>query len=85
MLIFIANHVIGLLRLLLAAVIVGWHTGAHFDIPMVSHMKALPAFFVISGFFIALVLSEKYNSQTGGGAPRCKQRGMIRAAALLSR
>lgn len=51
----------GLLRLLLAISIVFEHTGKPFGFEMISSKIAIHAFFIISGFYMALILNEKYN------------------------
>ncbi|WP_405608537.1 acyltransferase family protein [Polaribacter sp. Asnod1-A03] len=53
----------GLLRLLLALCVVVAHSGAIFGFGLVTGKTALHSFFVISGFYMALILNEKYIGQ----------------------
>lgn len=50
----------GLLRLLLAISVVGAHMGKIFGFGFVSGTLAVQSFFMISGFYMTLVLNEKY-------------------------
>jgi peptidoglycan/LPS O-acetylase OafA/YrhL len=54
-----------LLRLLLALVVVLFHTGMVSRYLMDSH-TAVNAFFIISGFYMALILDQKYGSSPAG-------------------
>lgn len=55
----------GLLRFLLAIVVVLFHYGATAGFLMDSH-TAVKAFFMISGFYMALILDQKYGRSPGG-------------------
>ena len=57
----------GLVRFLLAATVVINHTGPLFGLVLTDAYIAIKVFFTISGFYMALILSEKY---TGPG--RCR-------------
>jgi peptidoglycan/LPS O-acetylase OafA/YrhL len=50
----------GLLRFFLAISVVIAHFGTDIDIKLVYGSEAVKAFFIISGFYMSLVLSEKY-------------------------
>ena len=50
----------GLLRLLLAISVVIAHTGAIFGFNIVGGSYAVQAFYIISGFYMSLILNEKY-------------------------
>jgi len=50
----------GLLRFLLAIAVILSHSGSLFGLKFVSGPTAVEAFFIISGFYIALILNEKY-------------------------
>ena len=50
----------GFLRLFLAIAVVATHAGKIFGIPMVSGRTAVECFFVISGFYMCMVLEQKY-------------------------
>lgn len=50
----------GVLRLLLALSVVATHCGAIFNINFVGGQIAVQAFYIISGFYMTLILSEKY-------------------------
>jgi peptidoglycan/LPS O-acetylase OafA/YrhL len=56
----------GLVRLLLALSVVIGHTKPIFGISLVGGPAAVQAFYVISGFYMALVLNEKYERGTKG-------------------
>lgn len=51
----------GVIRFLLALSVVAAHCGAIFGTKLVSGQLAVQAFYVISGFYMALVLDTKYN------------------------
>jgi len=53
----------GLLRLLLALCVVVAHSGTIFGFGLVTGKTALHSFFVISGFYMTLILKEKYIGQ----------------------
>ena len=55
----------GLLRLILALNVVIAHSGSLFGIVSVGGMIAVKVFFIVSGFYMSLILNEKY---TGEGA-----------------
>lgn len=50
----------GLLRLLLAIAVIIYHTGPLWGIQSVGGVVAVESFFMISGFYMALVLNSKY-------------------------
>lgn len=50
----------GLLRYLLAVCVVAAHTAPIFNIPFIPADVAVQAFFIISGFYMAFILEEKY-------------------------
>lgn len=50
----------GMLRLILAISVVTAHTGPVFGTQLVGGGTAVQAFFIISGFYMALILNEKY-------------------------
>ncbi len=50
----------GLLRLLLACAVVFAHSGPLFGLTLTGGTVAVQTFFMISGFYMALILSEKY-------------------------
>jgi len=50
----------GLLRLILAISVVLAHTSYIFGFGLVGGQAAVQAFYIISGFYMALVLNEKY-------------------------
>lgn len=50
----------GVLRLLLALSVVATHCGAIFNINFVGGQIAVQAFYIISGFYMTLILNEKY-------------------------
>lgn len=51
----------GLLRILLAISIIFDHTGKPFGYEIISSKVAIHTFFIISGFYMALIINEKYN------------------------
>ncbi len=53
----------GLIRLLLALSVVIFHSAPLFGIGMMDGVVAVKGFFVISGFYMALILNEKYIKQ----------------------
>ena len=55
----------GLLRLLLALSVVTAHCGAIYNIDFVGGQIAVQAFYIISGFYMSLILNEKYVGQNG--------------------
>ncbi|MBM4224230.1 MAG: acyltransferase [Gammaproteobacteria bacterium] len=55
----------GLLRYLLAVAVVAYHCGPIFGLQMMSGRVAVEIFFAISGFYMAMILSGKYDSQVG--------------------
>ncbi len=57
----------GLLRLILALAVVIGHAGAVYGYTPIDPGRAVQAFYVISGFYMALVLSTKYDTRTLGG------------------
>jgi peptidoglycan/LPS O-acetylase OafA/YrhL len=54
------SHFMGALRLLLALVVVIAHSGALFGFAPLSGVLAVQTFFMISGFYMAMILNEKY-------------------------
>jgi peptidoglycan/LPS O-acetylase OafA/YrhL len=58
---------VGVLRLLLALSVVGTHAGRFLSISLPDGDYAVRVFFIISGFYMALILNEKY---TGPGSYR---------------
>lgn len=50
----------GLLRLLLACAVVFAHSGPLFGVTLTGGTVAVQTFFIISGFYMALILNEKY-------------------------
>lgn len=57
----------GCLRLFLALVVVAAHTLPAGRLPIFGGNLAVKLFFVVSGFYMALILSEKYNQPGGTG------------------
>src|SRR5260370_42618312 len=53
----------GFVRILLGISIVFSHAGKPFGYDMIPTKTAIQAFFIISGFYMALILNEKYASQ----------------------
>lgn len=53
----------GSLRLFLACVVIIAHTSASGLLPLISGQHAIRIFFIISGFYMAMILSEKYNKE----------------------
>ena len=51
----------GLVRFLLAVAVVINHTGPLYGLVMTDAYMAIKVFFIISGFYMALILTEKYN------------------------
>ncbi|MYL83052.1 acyltransferase family protein [Desulfovibrio aerotolerans] len=51
----------GLVRFLLAAAVVINHTGPLYGLVLTDGYMAIKVFFIISGFYMALILTEKYN------------------------
>jgi peptidoglycan/LPS O-acetylase OafA/YrhL len=58
---------VGVLRTVLALCVVGEHSGGIFGLPLVPGFIAVQIFYVASGFYMALILTEKY---VGRGAWR---------------
>ncbi|MFC8302296.1 acyltransferase family protein [Specibacter sp. NPDC057265] len=54
------GEIMGFLRVFLAVAVVAGHSGPLFGIPLVSGRTAVQCFFVISGFYMAMVLESKY-------------------------
>lgn len=54
----------GLIRLLLAVSVVIAHSTSIFGLNFIGGQLAVEVFFIISGFYMALILSEKYNKNT---------------------
>lgn len=55
----------GVLRILLAISVVIWHSGPLFGLELMGGRVAVQTFFIISGFYMSLILNEKY---TGKGS-----------------
>ncbi len=53
----------GLLRFLLAVCVVATHTGPLFGIKWMAGLNAVVVFFIISGFYMSLILNEKYTGE----------------------
>ncbi len=53
----------GTIRFLLALAVVGAHCGSILGVHQINSHLAVQSFYIISGFYMALILSEKYNSQ----------------------
>lgn len=53
----------GLLRLILAAMVVFVHAGALPGLPTMGGNIAVQTFYIMSGFYMALILNEKYTTQ----------------------
>jgi len=51
---------VGVLRTVLALCVVGEHSGGIFGLPLVPGFIAVQIFYVASGFYMALILTEKY-------------------------
>ncbi len=51
----------GLIRFLLAVAVIVGHTLPIFGVKLVGGMTAVESFFILSGFYMSLVLHEKYN------------------------
>ncbi|MBV9009102.1 MAG: acyltransferase [Verrucomicrobia bacterium] len=56
----------GALRFLLATCVVIGHSSPIFGLAMMDAGMAVKTFFVISGFYMALILSSKYHTEKGG-------------------
>jgi peptidoglycan/LPS O-acetylase OafA/YrhL len=54
----------GLLRFILAAAVICGHSTRIFNVPILDAGLAVRAFFVISGFYMALILDSKYERKT---------------------
>lgn len=70
----------GCLRLLLALSVVIGHTSPIFGIRLVSGAAAVETFFMISGFYMALVINEKYFAE--GQALKSSYKLFIEARAM---
>lgn len=55
----------GLIRFLLAITVVAAHSGSIFGLSMVGGRIAVQAFYIISGFYMSLILNEKYINGNG--------------------
>jgi peptidoglycan/LPS O-acetylase OafA/YrhL len=55
----------GIIRLLLALSVVAAHTTSFFGVHLVGGKVAVQAFYIISGFYMSLILNEKYLGKTG--------------------
>jgi len=56
----------GILRFLLAAAVIVGHSSSFFGLPLLDAGTAVKSFFVISGFYMALILDQKYPQKQGG-------------------
>jgi peptidoglycan/LPS O-acetylase OafA/YrhL len=56
----------GIIRVLLALFVVFYHCGSFFGIETMPGNVAVELFFIISGFYMALILNEKYIGAKGG-------------------
>ncbi len=74
----------GALRCLLALAIVNGHVGGIFGWQMIAGDAAVQAFYVVSGFYMTLVLSEKYGVDTAGRRRFWLSRYMRLAPAYLA-
>jgi peptidoglycan/LPS O-acetylase OafA/YrhL len=54
----------GLIRLILAITVVIGHSSSIFGLNFIGAQLAVEVFFIISGFYMALILGEKYNSKS---------------------
>ena len=54
----------GLIRLLLAISVIAAHSSSIFGLNFIQGQMAVEVFFMISGFYMALVLTEKYNKKS---------------------
>jgi len=58
----------GILRFLLAVCVVAAHSRSHlFGLPLLQSGLAVKTFFMISGFYMTLILTSKYHADQGGG------------------
>lgn len=73
----------GALRLLLAFSVFNGHAGLPLGFSIVSGATAVHCFFVISGFYMAMVLTEKYGRSTGAFADFITSRLMRLAPGYL--
>jgi peptidoglycan/LPS O-acetylase OafA/YrhL len=55
----------GVLRLLLAFIVVIAHTSGGAGLEIIDGAQAVRVFFIVSGFYMALILSEKYTNSLG--------------------
>jgi peptidoglycan/LPS O-acetylase OafA/YrhL len=56
----------GLLRFLLAACVIAGHSSAILGLPLLDAGLAVKTFFMISGFYMTLILTSKYHVERGG-------------------
>jgi len=56
----------GVIRLLLALAVVSGHSGTFFGVALIPAPLAVQAFYIISGFYISLVLGRKYSLNRSG-------------------
>jgi peptidoglycan/LPS O-acetylase OafA/YrhL len=56
----------GLLRFLLAACVIAGHSSPIFGLPLLDAGLAVKTFFMISGFYMTLILTSKYHVERGG-------------------
>ncbi len=56
----------GIIRTLLALGVLIGHSKAGFVLPLPGGMMAVQAFYIISGFYMGLVLTEKYSKKENG-------------------
>jgi peptidoglycan/LPS O-acetylase OafA/YrhL len=55
----------GTLRFLLALSVVIFHTTSFFGFPVLNGFEAVSVFFILSGFYMSLILNEKYIKKSG--------------------
>jgi peptidoglycan/LPS O-acetylase OafA/YrhL len=56
----------GLLRFLLAICVIGGHSSSILGLPLLAAGLAVKTFFIISGFYMTLILTSKYHLEKGG-------------------
>lgn len=54
----------GIIRLLLAITVLTWHTESILGLTFVGFINAVKVFYIMSGFYMALVINEKYSKTT---------------------
>src|ERR1700722_2221241 len=56
----------GLLRFMLAACVIAGHSSPIAGLPLLDAGLAVKTFFMISGFYMTLILTSKYHAERGG-------------------